>query len=97
MVESEGNEKANDFNGVFYGVWRMATKVARAGGILCSGWFLAAVGYEKGVIEQTHFVERSVAYAFGPGVALFFGAGCWFVYRSSKVRKKSNLQNTKTS
>ncbi|MEM9158049.1 MAG: MFS transporter [Verrucomicrobiota bacterium] len=74
-VERREGEKAS---GACFGIWRMSMKAARAGGLLCSGWFLAAVGYEEGIAEQSEFVERSVAWAFGPGVAVFFGIG-WFV------------------
>ncbi len=85
VIERDSAESGLPLSASYYGFWRMATKVARALGLAVSGLFLAWVGFEKGVAEQSFFVDRAVAWAFGPGVALFFAAGAWFVWKGGKV------------
>ncbi|EDY81208.1 hypothetical protein VDG1235_825 [Verrucomicrobiia bacterium DG1235] len=81
VVEEDGRRLQQSLTGSYYGLWRMATKIARAGGLAVSGLFLGVIGYEKGNAEQAEGVLRSVAWAFGPGVAVFFGIGTWLLWR----------------
>jgi len=87
LVEEEKSNAAQDVSGVYYGIWRMLAKVARAMGIACSGLFLSLVGYEQGSLTQDSSTERSIAWAFGPGVALFLLLGGWCIH---KTRSHSN-------
>jgi GPH family glycoside/pentoside/hexuronide:cation symporter len=61
--------------GVFFGVWRMASKLARALGLAVTGWLLDVVGFAPGAVEQTDAARWGLALAFGPGVGVFFIAG----------------------
>lgn len=61
--------------GVFFGVWRMASKLARALGLAVTGWLLDAVGFAPGAVEQTDAARWGLALAFGPGAGVFFIAG----------------------
>jgi GPH family glycoside/pentoside/hexuronide:cation symporter len=61
--------------GVFFGVWRMASKLARAIGLAVTGWLLDAVGFVPGAVEQSDAAKRGLAVAFGPGVGVLFIAG----------------------
>jgi len=61
--------------GVFFGVWRMASKLARALGLAVTGWLLDVVGFAPGAVEQTDAARWGLALAFGPGVGLFFIVG----------------------
>jgi len=65
--------------GVFFGVWRMASKLARALGLAITGWLLDVVGFAPGAAEQTDAARWGLALAFGPGVGVFFmlGALLW--------------------
>jgi GPH family glycoside/pentoside/hexuronide:cation symporter len=61
--------------GVFFGVWRMASKLARALGLAVTGWLLDAVGFAPGAVEQSDAATWGLALAFGPGVGVLFIAG----------------------
>jgi GPH family glycoside/pentoside/hexuronide:cation symporter len=61
--------------GVYFGVWRMASKMARALGLALSGWFLDAAGFVPGAEVQTETARLGIAIAFGPGVGILFIAG----------------------
>ncbi len=61
--------------GVFFGVWRMVSKLARAMGLAVTGWLLDAVGFAPGAVEQTDVARWGLAVAFGPGVGVLFIAG----------------------
>lgn len=80
VVQEDGDSSQLSLNGAYYGLWRTATKMARACGLAVSGVFLWAIGFEEGGVEQASSVYRSVAWAFGPGVAVFFGAGTWALW-----------------
>jgi len=87
FVESEKDRQSRDVSGAYYGIWRMLSKVARALGIACSGLLLSAIGYEEGSLSQDYSTERAIAWAFGPGVAVFLGAGAFLI---SRARQKRN-------
>ncbi|WP_309017656.1 MFS transporter [Pelagicoccus sp. SDUM812003] len=89
VVESDGSRMGRSLSGSYYGLWRMATKVARAGGLAVSGLFLGAIGYEEGAAEQSHQALRSVAWAFGPGVAFFFAIGTGLIWKEKVAAMKS--------
>ena len=87
FVESEKDRQSRDVSGAYYGIWRMLSKVARALGIACSGLLLSAIGYEEGSLSQDYSTERAIAWAFGPGVAVFLGTGAFLI---SRARQKRN-------
>ncbi|MDQ8187024.1 MFS transporter [Pelagicoccus sp. SDUM812002] len=84
VVQDDGDASQLSLSGAYYGLWRTATKMARAGGLAVSGLFLWMIGFEEGGGPQTEEVYRSVAWAFGPGVALFFAAGTWVLWQTQK-------------
>ncbi len=84
VVELSRVESTAELSGSSYGLWRMVIKVSRAIGIALSAVFLWSVGYEKGAIEQSYFLGRAVAWAYGPGVALFFAIGGWLVWKVNR-------------
>lgn len=92
FVEEEKSIMAKDATGVYYGIWRMLSKVARALGIACSGLFLSVVGYEQGSLTQAPSIERSIAWAFGPGVAIFLTAGGWCIYKTRLYHNRKSQQ-----
>ena len=61
--------------GVYFGVWRMASKTARALGLALTGLFLDLAGFVPGSAVQTDAARFGIATAFGPGVGLLFMAG----------------------
>lgn len=58
-------------SGVFFGVWRFASKLARAAAIGGTGLVLNLIGFVPNE-EQTEGVRFALALLFGPGVGLFF-------------------------
>jgi GPH family glycoside/pentoside/hexuronide:cation symporter len=66
--------------GLYFGVWRMASKVARAVGLALTGWLLDVVGFVAGASTQTEAAGFGIALAFGPGVGVLFmtGALIWW-------------------
>jgi glycoside/pentoside/hexuronide:cation symporter, GPH family len=89
VVEADENDHQVQLSGAYYGLWKMATKVSRALGLVVAGLLLSWIGFVEGSTEQTVGVQRGIAWAFGPGVALFFGLGAWFIYRSNQPARES--------
>lgn len=58
--------------GLYFGCWTLATKVARAVGLATTGQMLSLIGYEAGAIEQPPEVAWRLAMLFGPVVGGFF-------------------------
>ncbi len=94
FVESEKESQSRDVSGAYYGIWRMLSKVARALGIACSGLLLSAIGYEEGSLSQDYSTERAIAWAFGPGVAIFLAAGAFLI---SRTRQNRNSEGKRVS
>lgn len=90
VVEEDGKRTQVPLAGSYYGLWRLSTKVARAGGLAVSGGFLSIIGYQEGNVTQPESVYRSVAWAFGPGVAVFFLSGSLLLWNECRCRKKPN-------
>jgi Na+/melibiose symporter-like transporter len=83
VVEEEEIQNRLQLSGVYYGLWKMVTKISRAMGLVASGLLLSGIGFIEGATEQTVAVQRGIAWAFGPGVAVFFGLSAWCIYRSN--------------
>lgn len=58
-------------SGLFFGVWRFASKLARAASIGMAGWVLDLAGFVPNQ-DQTAGVDRALVLLFGPGVGAFF-------------------------
>ncbi len=69
-------------SGLFFGVWRFASKLARALAIGIAGVVLDLVGFVPNE-QQSDTVDLALRIQFGPGVGLFFFAAgaILFVYR----------------
>ncbi len=61
--------------GLYFGVWRMTSKMARALGLALTGWILDAAGFVPGSETQTEATQLDIALAFGPGVGVLFMVG----------------------
>ena len=65
-----------DRQGLYFGVWRMGTKLARALGLGLNGVLLWLIGFSAGTAAQTPETSWRLALLFGPVVGiLFLGAG----------------------
>lgn len=67
-------------SGLYFGVWRFASKLARALAIAIAGHVLEGVGFVPNEV-QTEFVSWMLAVLFGPGVGAFFLASGWILWR----------------
>lgn len=61
--------------GLYFGVWKMGTKLSRALGLLLAGFLLGWIGFEEGAPAQGPAVAERLAWLFGPVVGCFFLAG----------------------
>jgi Na+/melibiose symporter-like transporter len=59
-------------SGLFFGVWRFASKLARAVSVAAVGLVLGLVGFDEQAATQGPAVERALVVLFGPGVGIFF-------------------------
>lgn len=94
FIEEEKENQEKDVSGVYYGIWRMFSKIARALGIACSGFFLSLMGYEQGSLQQAASVERSIAWAFGPGVAAFLLLGGWAIFKTLNYHRPETVNQS---
>jgi len=68
--------------GLYFGVWKMGTKLSRAIGIGLAGAMLNVIGFEEGATTQSAEVGWRLALVFGPMVGLFFLAGGWVLSKA---------------
>jgi len=59
---------------VFFGAWRMASKVARAIGLAVTGLVLDGIGFVPAAADQAPAVRKALSLVFGPGVGALFVA-----------------------
>jgi len=67
--------------GLYFGFWRMASKVARAVGLVVTGVALDMIGFQPGATVQSAGTARGLAWLFGPGVGLLFMAAALIWWR----------------
>ncbi len=85
--------------GVYFGVWRMGTKLARAAAIGLTGLMLDWIGFQAGAEEQTPEVAARLAWIFGPVVGGFFLLGAliffWFPLTEKRHARVQELLRRK--
>ena len=57
--------------GMYFGIWKLASKLARALGLAMAGWLLGNFGVKDGVAIDPE-TGWKIALLFGPGVGVFF-------------------------
>jgi GPH family glycoside/pentoside/hexuronide:cation symporter len=75
-------------SGLFFGVWRFASKLARGGSVLVVGVVLWAVDFQEQQEVQPDGVESALVWLFGPGVGAFFLLSACILWRYRFVEKK---------
>ncbi|TGK33813.1 MFS transporter [Leptospira gomenensis] len=63
--------------GWFFGLWKMATKTARALGLGLGGFLLGEIGYQEGSLEQIPELGFRLSILFGPVVGGLFLLGAF--------------------
>lgn len=92
IAEEDSKFKGEPREGVYFGFWKMAAKIARALGLALSGWSLAAIGFSASSAADPDTAFK-VALIFGPGVAVFFfiAAGIFLFVRAPAAHAKAGL------
>jgi len=78
MGDVAAQEKARtgrEWDGIYFGFWRMGQKATRGIAAALSGTLFALIGFQEGALEQSDEVARRLAWVFGPGVGAIFLAG----------------------
>ena len=75
-------------SGLFFGVWRFASKLARGGSVLLVGLVLWAVNFQEQQEMQPDGVESALVWLFGPGVGVFFLLSACILWRYRFDEKK---------
>jgi Na+/melibiose symporter-like transporter len=88
--------------GLYFGLWRMGTKLSRAVGLALSGALLGVIDFERGAAAQHPDTELGLALIFGPGVGGFLMlAALVFLYmpldraRMQRIRRILELRQTR--
>ncbi|MCG6170028.1 MFS transporter [Leptospira sanjuanensis] len=80
--------------GWFFGLWKMATKIARALGLGLGGILLGAIGYQEGSIEQIPELGFRLSILFGPVVGSFFLIGSFlFLFMPLTKERHERIQS----
>ena len=72
VVDYDELKTGHNREGLYFGVWKLGTKVARALGLASAGVFLQLIGFDEGSTTQTTEVGWRLALLFGPVVGVFF-------------------------
>lgn len=72
VVDHDEAHAGRSREGLYFGFWKLSTKLARAVGLALTGVVLEFIGYVEGAPTQAPGVDWRLALLFGPGVALGF-------------------------
>ena len=67
--------------GLYFGVWKMSTKISRALGLVLAGALLDLIGFDESASAVAPEVGGRLALVFGPVVGLFFVAAGLVLWR----------------
>lgn len=79
----------NKSDGLYFGFWRLSSKLARALGLAASGLILETIGFVPLAPEQTPEFTQALAWLFGPGVGVFFMAAAGILVTQPFGKKKT--------
>lgn len=81
--ETQKNKKDESKLGIYFGFWKMGSKLSRAIALIVTGNILSLIGYQSGVIPDAQ-VSFHMALLFGPVVGIFFVLAAIFIYYGYK-------------
>lgn len=81
VVDVDELESGFNREGLYFGMWRMGTKLSRAGGIILSGVLLQFIGFDADLGLQAPEVASRIGWIFGPGVGVLLVAGALLLLR----------------
>ncbi len=75
VVDYDEMKTRDHREGLYFGFWKMGTKLSQAFGIAITGFILDAIGFQAGAEQQIPEIGFRLALLFGPGVGFFFVVG----------------------
>lgn len=75
MVDYDELKTRENREGLYFGAWRMGTKLARAFGILVTAIALGVIGFDQDATQQSDAAIQGLGIIFGPIVGAFFIVG----------------------
>lgn len=90
---SQSQASGENREGLYFGLWRMAYKLARALGLLLTGFLLQWVGFREGSTEQSPETIEGLHFLFGPVVGLIFLASAISLLFLTKEAKASSVSS----
>lgn len=97
VVDYDELKTRTNREGLYFGVWRMATKISRALGLILTGFLLDIIGFDQTATTQSPKVTYQLALLFGPTVGFFFLLGgailiCFPLTNETHTRIQNLLQ-----
>ncbi len=80
VVDHDELKTGKHREGLYFGVWKMGTKLSRAFGLVLAGLMLSAIGFDESLGAQSAEVSQRLAWLFGPGVGGFLLLGGSFLF-----------------
>ncbi len=77
---------AEQKEGIYFGFWRMSTKVSRAFGISLTGLLLTMIGFDEKSTHQSSSTSFGLSMIFGPVVGSLFALSGIIFRRTKKIR-----------
>ena len=91
IVDYDRLKTKENREGLFFGFWKMGTKLAQALAIAASGFALEAIGFVQGSVTQSPEIGFPLAILFGPVVGSFFVLGS-FVFLLMPLTDEKHIQ-----
>lgn len=79
----QGREKESSNLGIYFGFWKMGSKLSRAFALIFTGNALAWIGFEIGEVPEVE-TTRLLSLLFGPGVGIFLLGAVFIIYWGQK-------------
>jgi GPH family glycoside/pentoside/hexuronide:cation symporter len=99
VVDVDELETGFNREGLYFGMWRMGTKLSRAGGIVLSGILLHVIGFDADLALQAPDVASRIGWIFGPGVGALLVLGALLLLRfplSDEAHRRIQRQLSET-
>ena len=69
VIDLDQIKHGNEKSGIYFGIWRFASKLARATAFFITGALLSHLGFQPNMV-QSETVSIGISWVFGPGVGI---------------------------
>lgn len=87
VAARDRNQGVGNREGLYFGFWRMAQKIARSVGLVLVAILSQWIGLDVDAAGQSELTARRLAWVFGPGVGLFFIAAALLFTRMPDIHR----------